>query len=68
MMRMAMTLRLEPALDEQLTERARRDGVSKQKAAEAAIAAYVTGRPERLQEAIAHVVSRDAGILARLAE
>ncbi len=38
---MAMTLRLEHELDDALTERARREGRSKQEVARAAIRAYV---------------------------
>ncbi len=63
-----MTLRLSPELDAAVEERAAREGVSKQKVVEAAVAAYTGERRERLHGIARHVVAVDAELLHRLAQ
>jgi predicted transcriptional regulator len=63
---MPMTLRLTPEETEALRETARREGRSMQSVAREAIAAYVTSRERRREQALARIVSEDAELLRRL--
>jgi predicted transcriptional regulator len=63
---MPMTLRLTPEETEALRETARREGRSMQTVAREAIAAYVTGRARRREQALARIVAEDAELLRRL--
>jgi predicted transcriptional regulator len=63
---MAMNLRLSEAETEALRRKAEQEGRSMQEVARAAIAAYVSDRPQRLQAAIARVREEDAELLERL--
>lgn len=65
---MPMTLRLTPAETEALRETARRERLSMQAVARAAIDEYVTRRSRRVDEHLASIVREDAEILRRLAE
>ena len=64
---MAMNLRLTESETEALRRKAEEEGRSMQEVARAAIAEYVSDRPERLKAAIARVRDEDAELLARLA-
>lgn len=61
-----MNLRLTAAETEALRRKAAEEGRSMQEVARAAIAEYVSGRPERLRRAIERVRSEDAELLDRL--
>ena len=61
-----MNLRLTEAETEALRRKAEQEGRSMQEVARAAIAAYVSGRPQRLQAAIARVREEDAELIERL--
>jgi predicted transcriptional regulator len=63
---MAMNLRLSEAETEALRRKAEQEGRSMQDVARAAIAAYVSDRPQRLQAAIARVRDEDAELIERL--
>ncbi len=63
---MPMTLRLTTAETEALRETARREGRSMQTVAREAIAAYVTNRERRREQALARIVAEDADLLRRL--
>ncbi len=63
---MAMNLRLSEAETEALRRKAEREGRSMQEVARAAIAAYVSDRPERLRAAIERVRDEDAELIERL--
>jgi hypothetical protein len=63
---MAMNLRLSDVETEALRRKAEQEGRSMQETARAAIAAYVSDRPQRLQAAIARVRDEDAELLDRL--
>jgi predicted transcriptional regulator len=63
---MPMTLRLTPEETEALRETARREGRSMQTVAREAIAAYVSSRTRRRDEAIGRIVAEDAELLRRL--
>jgi predicted transcriptional regulator len=63
---MAMNLRLSEAETEALRRKAEQEGRSMQEVARAAIAAYVSDRPQRLQAAIARVRDEDAELIERL--
>lgn len=63
-----MTLRLSSELDAAVTLRAAREGISKQKVVEAAVAAYTGERRERLHDIARRIVSEDAELLHRLAQ
>lgn len=65
---MAMNLRLSEEETAALREMAEREGRSMQDVARAAIAEYVSARPDRLRSAIERVRTEDAELLARLAE
>lgn len=62
----AMNLRLSDAETEALRRWAAQQGRSMQEVARAAIAEYVSGRPERLRGAIERVRTEDAELLDRL--
>lgn len=62
-----MNLRLTKAEAEALRRRAEQEGRSMQEVARAAIAEYVSDRPNRLRAAIERVRTEDAELLARLA-
>ena len=62
----AMNLRLTDAETEALRRKAEQEGRSMQEVARAAIAAYVSDRPQRLQAAIARVREEDAELIERL--
>jgi hypothetical protein len=62
----AMNLRLSDAEAEALRRKAAEEGRSMQEVARAAIAEYVSGRPERLRRAIETVRAEDAELLDRL--
>ena len=64
---MAMNLRLTDSETEALRRKAEEEGRSMQEVARAAIAEYVSDRPERLKSAITRVRDEDAELLARLA-
>jgi hypothetical protein len=61
-----MNLRLTEAETEALRRKAEQEGRSMQEVARAAIAAYVSDRPQRLQAAIARVREEDAELIERL--
>lgn len=61
-----MNLRLSNAEAEALRRKAEQDGRSMQEVARAAIAEYVSERPQRLRAAIERVRLEDAELLARL--
>jgi hypothetical protein len=63
---MAMNLRLSEAEANSLRRKAAEEGRSMQEVARAAIAEYVSGRPERLRAAIEKVRTEDAELLDRL--
>lgn len=63
---MAMNLRLTDAESDALRQRASEEGRSMQDVARAAIADYVSRRPERLRAAIERVRTEDAELLERL--
>ncbi len=63
---MAMNLRLTDSEAEALRRKAAEEGRSMQEVARAAIADYVSGRPERLRAAIERVRTEDAELLDRL--
>jgi hypothetical protein len=63
---MAMNLRLSEAETEALRRRAEQEGRSMQEVARAAIAAYVSDRPQRLRAAIERVRDEDAELIERL--
>jgi predicted transcriptional regulator len=63
---MPMTLRLTAEEAEGLRETARREGRSMQTVAREAIAAYVSSRARRRDEAIGRIVAEDAELLRRL--
>lgn len=65
---MAMNLRLSEEETAALRQMAEREGRSMQDVARAAIAEYVSARPDRLRSAIERVRTEDAELLARLAE
>lgn len=62
----AMNLRLSEAETEALRRRAEQEGRSMQEVARAAIAAYVSDRPQRLRAAIERVRDEDAELIERL--
>lgn len=62
----AMNLRLTDAESEALRRRAEQEGRSMQEVARAAIAQYVSERPQRLRAAIERVRTEDAELLERL--
>jgi hypothetical protein len=64
---MAMNLRLTGAETAALRRKAEEEGRSMQEVARAAIAEYVTDRPQRLRAAIERVRVEDAELLDRLA-
>lgn len=64
--RMAMNLRLSDREAAALRRKAAEEGRSMQEVARAAIAEYVSGRPERLRAAIERVRTEDAELLDRL--
>jgi hypothetical protein len=64
---MAMNLRLTEAETAALRRKAEEEGRSMQEVARAAIAEYVTDRPQRLRAAIERVRVEDAELLDRLA-
>jgi Ribbon-helix-helix protein, copG family len=63
---MAMNLRLTEEETASLRRKADQEGRSMQEVARAAIAAYVSERPQRLRAAIDRVRSEDAELLDRL--
>ena len=63
---MAMNLRLSEAETQALRRKAAEEGRSMQEVARAAIAAYVSDRPQRLRAAIDRVRTEDAELLERL--
>jgi predicted transcriptional regulator len=63
---MAMNLRLSDAEAEALRTYAEREGRSMNDVARAAIAAYVSERPQRLASAIDKVLAEDGELLERL--
>lgn len=63
---MAMNLRLTDSESVALRRKAAEEGRSMQEVARAAIAQYVSNRPERLRAAIERVRSEDAELLDRL--
>ncbi|MBA2478220.1 MAG: ribbon-helix-helix protein, CopG family [Sporichthyaceae bacterium] len=65
---MAMNLRLTEDETTALRARAEQEGRSMQEVARAAIAQYVTGRPQRLQSAIDRVRTEDNELLDRLSK
>lgn len=62
---MAMNLRLTDDEADALRRKAEQDGRSMQEVARAAIAEYVSERPQRLRDAVARVRDEDAQLLAR---
>ena len=66
---MAMTLRLSPKIDAQLSELAKLSGMSKQKSISIAIEAHLerTGQSEQAQRVFDKVLTRDKELLERLA-
>ena len=60
-----MNLRLTEAETDALRRKAEQEGRSMQEVARAAIAAYVSDRPQRLQAAIARVREEDAELIER---
>ena len=65
---MAMNLRLSDAESEALRAKAEEEGRSMQEVARAAIAQYVSERPQRLRTAIERVRTEDRELLERLAK
>ena len=63
---MAMNLRLSDSEADALRRKAVEEGRSMQEVAKAAIAEYVSDRPERLRAAIEKVRTEDAELLDRL--
>jgi hypothetical protein len=63
---MAMNLRLSDSEADALRRKAAEEGRSMQEVAKAAIAEYVSDRPERLRAAIEKVRTEDAELLDRL--
>lgn len=63
---MAMNLRLTDAEADALRRKADEEGRSMQEVAKAAIADYVSARPQRLRAAIEKVQTQDAELLDRL--
>jgi predicted transcriptional regulator len=63
---MAMNLRLTDAEADALRRKAEEEGRSMQEVAKAAIADYVSARPQRLRAAIEKVRTQDAELLDRL--
>ena len=63
---MAMNLRLTDAESEALRKKAEQEGRSMQEVARAAIAQYVSERPQRLRAAIERVRAEDSELLERL--
>jgi predicted transcriptional regulator len=63
---MAMNLRLTDEESEALRAKAEQEGRSMQEVARAAIAQYVSGRPQRLAAAIERVRTEDRELLERL--
>ena len=63
---MAMNLRLTDAESEALRKKAEAEGRSMQEVARAAIAQYVSERPQRLRAAIDRVRTEDRELLERL--
>ena len=63
---MAMNLRLTDAETEALRTKAAEEGRSMQEVARAAIADYVSDRPQRLRAAIERIRTEDAELLDRL--
>ena len=63
---MAMNLRLTDAESEALRLKAEQEGRSMQEVARAAIAQYVSERPQRLRAAIGRVRTEDSTLLERL--
>ena len=63
---MAMNLRLTEAETQALRRKAEQEGRSMQEVARAAIADYVSDRPQRLRAAIEKVRTEDAELLDRL--
>ena len=61
-----MTLRLSTEETEALRETARREHRSMQEVAREAIAAYVSSRVRRREEALARIVAEDAELIRRL--
>lgn len=61
-----MNLRLTEAETEALRRKAEQEGRSMQEVARAAIAAYVSDRPQRLRAAIERVRDEDAELIERL--
>lgn len=61
-----MNLRLSEAETEALRRKAEQEGRSMQEVARAAIAAYVSDRPQRLRAAIERVRDEDAELIERL--
>jgi len=61
-----MNLRLSDVEAEALRRKAQQDGRSMQEVARAAIAEYVSERPQRLRTAVERVRLEDAELLARL--
>ena len=61
-----MNLRLTEAETDALRRKAEQEGRSMQEVARAAIAAYVSDRPQRLRAAIARVREEDAELIERL--
>jgi hypothetical protein len=66
MARMAMNLRLTDAETDALRRKSEQEGRSMQEVARAAIAEYVSNRPDRLRTAIARVRTEDDELLGRL--
>ena len=65
---MAMNLRLTHSESEALRAKAEQEGRSMQEVAKAAIAEYVSERPQRLLSAIQRVRTEDAELLERLSK
>lgn len=64
----AMNLRLTDSESEALRVKAEQEGRSMQEVARAAIAQYVSERPQRLRDAIQRVRDEDRELLERLAQ
>ncbi|MGL5858343.1 MAG: ribbon-helix-helix protein, CopG family [Angustibacter sp.] len=65
---MAMTLRLDPQLDQALSDVASRLGKSKQQIAVTAIREYTDQQQQFRRRALERIVAEDAELLRRLAE
>ena len=63
---MAMTLRLDDSMMDQLRDRAQSEGRSMQDIVKQALEQYLSDRSSRLSEAISLVATRDAELLERL--